>query len=347
MHREILLYDDDSQAAEGRRLLLGRVLKGEFPKSNVFVKREELLRALQERKPTDWVIGLFDLEDRNRTMRGAHLMRTIREHPELHRRCVTGALTVHVNPAMCRALDGIAFAAIAFGRPDGEAVTAAGLEYLSSRNPGERRPQCRPFPLTDDVQRPAFHEAFQRRFGFPPRPGDDFVLLQLMRGAEDSVTNTMLAKLVKASPVGRPSVTSFKQDVKKFRDWDPDTTLEVIEDFALEREGIYEPLDPGKLPTALRVLSDRTALERARLPTKTIVLLKTFESEWSRLAARASGQDRRGRAAIAFEAVDTVAEQADRREAEDTVAEQRETLWYGLAVLHHVATEAAGDGSSP
>lgn len=286
---DILVYDDDESLRGNlstRRLLVEAALQmltnlaGDSDpvrelalRARVigFDTREGLLQAIETRRKSDWAIALIDLEDADGSMRGARIIRTIREHAELRARCMPAALTVHANLAMEQALEPWAFALIAIRSTTASERICAALRELYARNPTEKSPGCAAFPEAEELAAtPAFRELVHRALGIDPWLGDDVVIRHIARGIPNTVTDSRLAALASASNGApwRRTVDEFKQAVAKATGWDSATTdLRVRAMFSrMPRWEAEDPLHPKEIKTAASVWADPAGRQLARIP---------------------------------------------------------------------------------
>lgn len=237
-----------------------------------FDTREGLLTAIEARNKSEWAIALVDLQDADGSMRGARIMRTIREHPELAGRCMPAALTVHANPAMQRALHQWAFTLIAMASVGSAPRLTEAMAEMYGRHPSEQVPGCSSFPEADEPgASPVFAENFDRWFGVRPRFGDDLVVRHVDRGIPDTVTDRRL-RAASANSRGqwRRSVEDFKKEIALANGWERASVAPRVRAFVGEmvRLDFEDPINPREINTAAALWRDAAARTRARIPNQ-------------------------------------------------------------------------------
>jgi hypothetical protein len=272
---DIFVYDDDTRGqnltvrCELVRCALEHVQREDadpearraLAESDVigFSKRYELLDAIANRSAHQWSLGLLDLQDRFRQqMRGGRMLRTIREHPELRRRCMPGALTVFAHPAMQIDLAPYSFALIDIASPDSPQRIAQALNDMAARDPTAEHPACPLYPpaaITDTGWRRDFKRRFEQRFAVTPLNGTDLILRAINQRIPDSVINVQLQAL----PSPRwTSVSAFKQALADAHGWTYDSICRAASDFLeCSIPDTHDPLDPVALPLARSVCDSR------------------------------------------------------------------------------------------
>lgn len=307
---DILVYDDDALRGnlETRCKIANDaldMLRGSLPDDDPIVEltrgaeiagfgtREDLLQAIERRNKSDWAIALIDLQDADGSMRGARIIRTIRDNPELRLRCMPVALTVHANPAMQRALRPWAFALVAMGSTRSAAHLSDALVDLYGRQPSAEAPGCSPYPEADepDASR-AYAENFYRRFKVHPRLGDDLVISHIDRDIPGTVTDARLhAQSAASGGQWRRSVADFKDEVAHANDWGTASVARMVRAFLADmvRLDFDDPINPQEINTAGGLWRNRSTRLRTRIPVAAAPVLDAFFSEFETQVALSTG----------------------------------------------------------
>jgi CheY-like chemotaxis protein len=307
---DILIYDDDALRGNlASRCLLARDalerLRASLPTQSPclqaatgaqilgFGTRESLLAAIEQRAKTDWAIGLIDLQDADGSMRGARIVRTIREHPELRGRCIPAALTVHANPAMQRALRPWAFALVAVASVGSATTLSTALAELYARHPTEETPDCSAFPEAEEPGGwPGFAENFARRFGVRPRFGDDLVMRHIDRDIPATVTDARLHEAAAGSRgQWRRSVEDFKTELARAKQWETASVAPMVRAFLSDmvRLDFDDPINPKEINTAATLWHERTTRRQTRIPVTDAPAVDAFFKEFQQQLLLSSG----------------------------------------------------------
>lgn len=325
---DIFVYDDDTRqlhlrircglAVDALRALADSLPEGDALRDQVqhtevrgFSSREQLLTAIEARQPFEWVIALIDLQDSDGTMRGGRILQTIRDHPELRRRCMPAALTAYAHPGMHLELQHRGFALVNIASTDSPARLRDALAAMLARHPTAEDPQCEVFPDAEPLEQwqQRSREAFFRRFGFAPHMGDDLVIRHLALEIPDTVTNLRLKALRDAGHAHvRKSVDDFKRQLAETNGWALPTVIREVRAFVAEtaQRDFADPVDPGELPTVLAVWRTSELRRRARFPTALAAALDDFFRRLEReLAVSEGGRQSRVAAELALQAART------------------------------------------
>ena len=308
---DLLVYDDDSRQLhlKIRIQLVEDALAAvqsdqttdtfENAKVEGYSSRDALLSAIANRNPSDWAVAFIDLEDRDGSMRGGRMIRTIREHHELMCRCMPTAMTIYTNPVMQLDLQPWSFAIVGVAAPDSPQRLADALRAMADRHPTEPTPRCDAFPEIEPKETwdRGIAEAFYRFFKTNMRRGDDIVIRHLARDVPNEVTNRRLAVLPNRDANARRDLNHFNKEIEYYNQgWNSQVVKEEVKRFVDEMRyrGLRDPLDPSRVATAADAWRDRRVRDRAWVPSRSAPAVSdffdSFESERRRLGRASNRQ---------------------------------------------------------